>query len=1429
MKRFDNLVPRWLARVLVAASAFLTAAFLLHALDANSATVKRNESERRVVLGEAEAGSLYALTVSVKDPGGLQGTDSVHVSIADARGPVADKWLHSADLDFYLTLRPRAGGQASATLRAPNGEALPEMTFDFHRIPVGRAAPAVISAAPNDNWQSAQPVEFGQTIFGGADERPYVPAPHEDPYAAMLKGFQWFRFTFHAARPKLVYFVLDITDREVPLDVDVFQVRETSPGHSDVVPYTDGSSIYRIEATQNYPGLYKFRTRILKPGETYYLRVDANHPSWQLHTYEYPVPPYRDPHQAVRTGMDFLIDMGDTWLSNTPRRGAVALRNTMVHADTIQCIACHPTQFTTRGYLTAVANGYPPTQRPALEFLTDRIYNNQRPLYGEPHTDWVRVIYSARTVASRLPVIENLFEQNVTHDPPRLSFNVPYGNFLKVHYKDRTTMPGNETDGCEPDVSPFEIATQSWKTFDMLYRQTGETQWLAQRDMVERLGVPYQPKNMIDLNWKIHFLATLRRDKYASQLNTLIDQLYSYQQSGGMWPYPFDRKAKPADFISYHSVLALALAGRRPETDPHMARAVAALLKAQRPEGSWEGDPVYQGFNTPFRATEFAVMALSTLYPGPDRKPPNEKGWGDAFPPPPTRIETGDLPVLLNQLDQLWDLAPAPVLEQVRRILSTSQQPLAREAAARALGHMADPGAVKALIGSLGDPSKMVQRTSAWALRMILERRPEAAPEGRRLLADALGSTDARVRWGATQLFNQHFKYLADDEALRTALVRDVDDPAPAVRMQAAKGLWQWYYWKVDDHEARTEILQALATRLNTETDPMVRRALRESLYNSLDENTGYLTAWVRTAATKEDQERITQGYEAVVRDQAQVLAKALRGGTPLGQQGILEALWDFHIRHYALPQLKANTVEISLPAVFTKYVTGVPDLDRPGYEYPPYRETVDFRYDVHNGFYQTRVGNDSDLIHFFRSSGPELEQALVGCLQGADSDRKINVLKAGSTLSGAGNQLFAKAVLNLALDPDKQVRDTVAYVYQGGQRGILNISDSAAPDPGLVKTFVEIFNSGDAGAQSVALGLLASLPPDSPWESRPEIVAALRSLVERQPRVKNYGEVLAAAASFPSVLSPSQLAGKVLAAFDDPDPEIQRAGMRIALERLVDDREIAPSIKQAFERLGSSQRSILIEELNDQKLTRRHLGVSGGAVSQDQAYFLKGKNVYLKDTNLLDNPIVFDALLAGLGDRDANVRAAALDAFRKVKDVEQRPEFRSALARLKSDPNPRLQLIAQNVLSGKKLREALADVEPGSVLDFGYFVAKVEPILGTLGADGKACVVCHANHVIFKLLPPNAEGQFSPQDSESNYKYAMRVVDINNPARSLILIKPTRPTDAAGNVADYLATHNGGQRWPGNEQSWQYKTILAWIRGARMPDATVSAATHSR
>lgn len=1376
-----------------------------------------------IQLGQANSGSMYALTLGLKDIAKLQGNDAVRATISDAKGEIASKWLHPADLDFYMTLRPRGEGPVTVSYTPAPGSESRQIISSMSKIletpeQAGSAADlrhGVISAAPNDTWQVAQPFELGQTIFGSDDERPYAPSTSEDGYAAMVKGFQWFRFTFREKQPKLVYFVLNVTDRDVPLDVEIFQDGKDAAGNPDAVPYTQGQFVYQVEATQNYPGLYKFRTRILEPGQSYYVRVAANHPAYQLHTYEYSVPPNKDPHEAIRAGMDFIVNMGDSWLSNTPRRGAVALRTTMQHSETQLCIACHPAQFSTRGYLKAVEKGYAPTQRASLEFLTDRIYNNARPLYGQPDTNWVRIIYTARTVSSRLPLIANAFEHNVTHDPPRKNFTLPYARFLKIHYKGLTVMPGDEADGCEPDVSPFEIAQQSWQTFDLAYKQTKQEEWLAERDHVEKLALPDEPKNVIDLNWKIILLSEIDREKYAPQIDVLIDKLYEYESAEGGWPYPFDKKAKTADFVSYNSVLALAEGGRRPETDERLARAVNAMLAAQRPEGSWEGDPVYQGFNTPFRATQFAVMALSTLYPG-DTK---AKNWNAAYPAPPTVLVRNDLPLLLTQLDQFWDLAPEGGLQQIRKVLTESDQPLAREAAARALGHMADPASLPALIHGLGDPTKMVQTTSAYAIRMVLSRRQDAAPAGRKLLAAALGSPDARTRWGAARVFNQHFRSLTGDAELLQALEKTLNDPVPFVRFEAASGLWRWYYWAIDQPDVRRSTLETLATRLNVETDTMVRRGIKESIYDLLDENTGYLSAWVRASAKDEDRDKINTGYEVVVRDQAQVLAKVLRTATPLGREGILNSLWDFHIRHYALPELKSNTVSIGLPAVLTKYVPGVPDLHRPGYEYTPYRETVDFKYDVNNGFFQTRIGNDSDLIHFFKSSGPELENALLDCLTGASDSLKIEVLKAGSTLSEAGDARFTLAALKLSEDDNPAVRQTVRYVYENGQRGILNLNTPTAPDPKLVSKVVDILNHGNPDSQAVVLPLLATLPENSAWGNQPEILGALRTMLEARPRPANYAQVLDAASAFPSLMHEPNLQDQVLAGLRSYTPEVQRAAMQVCLEHFLSDPQTEPAVRTAFANLNTSALRILFEEAGNPAFLKRRLGLAGGAVSQDQDYLNRNANIK-KIRQPLDYPIVVDTVLASLLNPDVNVVAAAIDTLRSVKKVEQRAEFRTAMGQLQSSQNPRIKLIATSVVQGKTLGDALHDVQPSAVLDFRYFVTKIEPILATPGQDGKACVFCHASHVIFKLQPPNADGIFSDQASLENYRYAMRVVDITNPDKSLIVIKPTRPTDSAGNVGDYLATHNGGQRWHGNESSDQYRTMIDWIRGGTLEAA---------
>src|SRR5437667_11986896 len=118
---------------------------------------------------------------------------------------------------------------------------------------------------------------------------------------------------------------------------------------------------------------------------------------------------------------------------------------------------------------------------------------------------------------------------------------------------------------------------------------------------------------------------------------------------------------------------------------------------------------------------------------------------------------------------------------------------------------------------------------------------------------------------------------------------------------------------------------------MGREEQPLVLRGLIESIYDLLDENTGYLRAWVKASAGDEDRKRINEGYQGVLRQLSQILARALRQGNVQAREGILTALWDFHTRHMAPPAHPC--FQINLPAVFGQYWPGGPDLPSLGSE----------------------------------------------------------------------------------------------------------------------------------------------------------------------------------------------------------------------------------------------------------------------------------------------------------------------------------------------------------------------------------------------------------------------------------------------------------------------------------------------------------------
>src|SRR5262249_11875688 len=154
-------------------------------------------------------------------------------------------------------------------------------------------------------------------------------------------------------------------------------------------------------------------------------------------------------------------------------------------------------------------------------------------------------------------------------------------------------------------------------------------------------------------------------------------------------------------------------------------------------------DPLqsFENFRTPFRETQMAVLALSSYFPAGKRT----TGWGTAAP---ARLSSDPVKVI-QQLDDIWDPVTDGKRAQIRQA-ADSPDALVRQAAAEAVGRLGGQDA--ALLELLGDPSKMVQRTAAWAVRQSYSRHPETSSAG---LAAALESRDDRTRWGATRVFAQ--------------------------------------------------------------------------------------------------------------------------------------------------------------------------------------------------------------------------------------------------------------------------------------------------------------------------------------------------------------------------------------------------------------------------------------------------------------------------------------------------------------------------------------------------------------------------------------------------------------------------------------------------------------------------------------------------
>ena len=861
-----------------------------------------------------EAGTAYSFVYSLAGAG----VDSkVTLDLSQDGREILHKILHIGDPDFYADFRGLATGSAKLKVTA-QGKA-PRFRMDVERWPENMP----IKAAPAHDFTQAISLGLGQTIFASSDEVEYVPLAGT-PRAAVQqdwRGLDWYKLQFTGPQPKLVFFQLELMERDnVPVDVAVYRAKDGRPQG-----YYEGedpvSFPHEVQALQGN----KFVARVLKEPGDYYIAVRANHPEYKLRTRVYDVPPYSDPRQAVRTALDFIMAAGDSWHANTPRRGGVLDRIEPVHQETSLCVACHATHFPQRAQLYAVKNGYAIVQRQQLQFLSERFYNNPRPFYGfeSEGATWARMISASANVLSRMSYLMNILETDVTGER-REQFHKGVSEYLKLYYADRDQLPPDETNGNTPLVSAHEVGWYSW----------AETHDPRLPGMIAAGEV----KNMVDLCYQTLALAEMDPAKYRDKIHTNAERILSLQRADGQWSMRFPAKEAEVEFQTGHALWALHAAGI-PRENPQVSKAIAYLLKRQQVFGGWM-DPLqsFENFRTPFRETQMSILALSAYFPASEHK----RGWDS-----PLVAELSNDPAkVLQQLDNIWDKPSAAVLAQVRAVCGSNNS-LLRQAASEALGRIADPATLATLTPLLGDPSKLVQRTAAWSIRQIYSRHPDtpAAP----LLA-ALASPSDRVRFGATRVFATHFAALARRPEFARALIANVDSDSPVIRMQATRGLWQFWFWSADE-PTKSRIEDVLLAAMARPQHEWVDANLRRAIYNLADENIRYLyNNWVPLMARAEDRERAIRGRLKVEDRLAVKFAAVLDHGSDHQRRMLLSGLTEFPLRRADVYDLKADMAKAAPP--------------------------------IYN-----RIGNDIEQIAFFGPSADRFAKSLMPLLDSKDAE----------------------------------------------------------------------------------------------------------------------------------------------------------------------------------------------------------------------------------------------------------------------------------------------------------------------------------------------------------------------------------------------------------------------------------------------------------
>lgn len=785
------------------------------------------------------------------------------------------KILHALDGDIYMVYRAPVSGQytlhinpvtdepqvGDATPRwrekgsAPMLASLPAKTdwpagttapiaVSVHPITFGDAAEqenlrTFVAVEPNGSPEQAQPITINPgnvdvrtwEITGGADDIEFF-----DNGRVGKSGEDWFRLDYKGIEPRMLTAQLSMPGQAVAARIRCYRLNvkpgETvKPGAVPTIEYLDGQSPNERDHQQDE----KHRTnisRIFKPSDTYFLRVEANSPGYQLQLRALKPAPYTDPRMAVRQGIYQQIGQVDAWITNRPR-GASVERRIRDSGNLLgtECMSCH-TQSGVWGPAVPFANGYRLENVQNYWHLVNVMYECLRP---------TNVLKDAANNTSLAPLdigdgpagtraagfnIVNL-EKIMKPDKLHSKQQIRTANFVL-----QTSDPGGiNAAGPGSNVGQSIVYLFAGEILKTAWEKTGDPKYFRALEDRARQMVGVRPVYTDDVAVRIDFFSRLFPLKsYAAQAMKAADaeraaptkssstatkggsdpatieafitkanaqlvedeaRIRDIQNPDGTWgfnPGKLSTKDKlwvRGDTTADPSPTALCITALTSlghgKDDPTTAKGVKALLEMQQPCGLWNKAAL-----TGFVSSAYAMHALSRLYP----EDKVELHRVDFLPKPNESFTAA-----LHRI-QAVALTGDPQFTDLLLPAAKHASPQVRYWAMIGLGGSHTSQGVPVLINALSDRVKMVRDAATWSLRQTLlddkgwdavfNANEKGNDDTRAQVMQTLGMradavmTQAGVNWtrlGA--LF---------DKAINR-------DPHPAVRAWASKAAWQWWVW----------------------------------------------------------------------------------------------------------------------------------------------------------------------------------------------------------------------------------------------------------------------------------------------------------------------------------------------------------------------------------------------------------------------------------------------------------------------------------------------------------------------------------------------------------------------------------------------------------------------------------------------------------